>query len=103
MNNLEFTILSNKYMLQFTNILFKYYHFNEIFLIKSRPYYNSINCLRTQKNLSLLFCFEYLYDSQYDENTSKCYIDDIIKYYRYKYSKKFIISYYKHLIQNNYI
>jgi hypothetical protein len=103
MNQLEFNILHNKDILCFTNILLKKYQFNEIFLIKTRKYYNYDVCMRTQKNISLLFCFEYLYDSDFDNLTSKCDINDIIKYFGNKYSKKYLSYYYNHLIKNNYI
>ena len=103
MNDIEIYLLKKKDNLCFMNSLLKKNQFNEIFLIKTRKYYNSNICLRTQKNLPLLFSLEYLYDSKYDCPTTKTYFDDLYLYYKDLYSKKYIINYYKFLLNNEYI
>ena len=70
--------LSSMNNLLFTN------QFSEEFLIKSRLYYDSWKCLRSQNDLSPYFCFMYLYDRQeYDS------ADDWTDYNQvYEYLKK---------------
>ena len=103
MNDIEIELLKKKDYLCFMNSLLKKNQFNEIFLIKTRKYYNSNICLRTQKKLPLLFSLEYLYDSKYDGPTTKTYMDDLCLYYKNIYSKKYIVNYYKFLLNNAYI
>lgn len=103
MNTFERYLLKNKDTLCFMNSLLKKHQFNEMFLIKTRRYYNSNICLRTQKDLPLMFCLEYLYDSEYDDPTSKTFIDNISLYYKDIYSKDYITKYYNYLVNKNYI
>lgn len=65
--NYEQELLQNLNKLPFMNNLLSYNQFSEDFLIKTRIYYDSWKCLRTQNNLSPYFCFKYLYDRpEYD-------------------------------------
>ena len=66
-NNIEQELLNNPSRLSGMNNLLKIYQFTENFLIKTRIYYDSWKCIRTQNNLSPYFCFRYLYDTpEYD-------------------------------------
>ena len=83
MNELEKELLSNPNKLSFMNNLLKQHQFSEDFLVKTRIYYDSWKCIRSQKNLSIEFCFRYLYDSEYDSaddwtdyNEIECYFLD---------------------------
>jgi len=89
----EQELLQNTSKLSYMNNLFSQYQFSEDFLIKTRIYYDSWKCLRTQNNLSPFFCFKYLYDRQeydsaddwtdynqvYNYLKSKNYTDEFIK------------------------
>ena len=67
MNNIENNLLNNSTQLSCMNNLLRKYQFTEHFLIKTRIYYDSWKCIRTQNNLSPYFCFYYLYDTpEYD-------------------------------------
>ena len=61
---LEEELLNDENRLSFMNNLLNQYQFSEEFLIKTRIFYDSWKCLRTQNNLSPYFCFYYLYDRQ---------------------------------------
>lgn len=61
---LEEELLNDDKRLSFMDNLLREYQFSEEFLIKTRIYYDSWKCMRTQKNLSPHFCFYYLYDRQ---------------------------------------
>lgn len=75
MNEYEQYLLSNSSELSFMNNLLKYHQFSEEFLIKTRPFYDSWKCMKTQNGLSIEFCFKYLYDSEFDS------ADDWTDYY----------------------
>jgi hypothetical protein len=62
MNLYEHELLNCPNKLSSMNNLLKYNQFSEEFLIKTRIYYDSWKCIRTQNNLSPYFCFRYLYD-----------------------------------------
>ena len=62
--NIEEKILNDESKLSHMNNLLLCHQFSEDFLIKTRIFYDSWKCLRTQKNLSPYFCFYYLYDRQ---------------------------------------
>jgi len=62
MNEYEKKLLNDKNELSTMNNLLRKYQFSEEFLIKTRLYYDSWKCLKTQTNLSADFCFKYLYD-----------------------------------------
>ena len=62
--NTEEELLNNKDKLSYMNNLLCENQFSENFLIKTRNYYDSWKCLKTQHNLSPYFCFYYLYDRQ---------------------------------------
>lgn len=64
MNLYEQELLNCPNKLSFMNNLLKYNQFSEEFLIKTRIYYDSWKCIRTQNDLSPYFCFKYLYDRQ---------------------------------------
>ena len=66
MNDFEKNLLNDESRLCQMNNLLKLHQFSEEFLIETRIYYDSWKCLRTQNNLSIEFCFKYLYDSEYD-------------------------------------
>lgn len=66
-NNIEQELLNIPSQLSNMNNLLKIYQFSENFLIKTRIYYDSWKCIRTQNALSPYFCFRYLYDTpEYD-------------------------------------
>jgi len=69
-NNIDLVeqeLLNNPSRLSYMNNLLNKYQFSENFLIKTRIYYDSWKCIRTQNNLSPYFCFYYLYDTpEYD-------------------------------------
>ena len=82
--DLEFEkyLLSNKDLLSWMNNLLQQNEFTEDFLIKTRQYYDSWKCLRNQSNLSIYFCFRYLYDSSddsADDWTDYNQIEDYLK------------------------
>ena len=66
MNEFEQQLLTKQSELSSMNNLLKKHQFSEEFLIKTRIYYDSWKCIRSQNNLSPEFCFKYLYDSEYD-------------------------------------
>lgn len=66
MNEFEKSLLNEKSQLCFMNNLLRSHQFSVEFLIEVRPYYDSWKCIRTQNNLTINFCFRYLYDSEYD-------------------------------------
>jgi hypothetical protein len=72
--------MTNKLDLSFMNNHLQKRQFTEEELIQYRPYYDSIKCLRTQKNLSAYFCFRYLYDTQEDDSADDwtCYTDVVL-------------------------
>lgn len=51
-NNIEKELLNNPSRLSYMNNLLKSHQFTEEFLIKTRIYYDSWKCIRTQNNLS---------------------------------------------------
>jgi hypothetical protein len=63
------------------NLYLTKYQFSEDILIKLRMYYESDVCLATQNNLSLYFCFHYLYNSEYDSADIFTDYNDIVRYY----------------------
>ena len=75
MNEFEKQLLAKPFELSFMNNHLKSYQFSEEFLIKTRPFYDSWKCIRTQNDLSIEFCFRYLYDSEFDS------ADDWTDYY----------------------
>lgn len=103
MNSFELDLLRDKTKLIFMNNYLKTYQFNEIFLIASRKYYDGKICIMTQKNLSFLFTIEYLYNSIYDKSTSRVYFDDIVCYFKHKYTKNILIKKYNILFDYNII
>lgn len=63
------------------NDILKQYQCTEEFLIENRCKYDSWICLKTQKNLSPYFCFNYLYDKQeYDSADNWTDYNDIYRY-----------------------
>ena len=64
MNEIEKELINNPNKLSYMNNLLYTQQFSEEFLIKTRLYYDSWKCLRSQNNLSPYFCFYYLYDRQ---------------------------------------
>ena len=78
--------LSSMNNLLFTN------QFSEEFLIKSRLYYDSWKCLRSQNDLSPYFCFMYLYDRQeYDSADDWTDYNQVYEYLKKRnYSDNFI-------------
>jgi hypothetical protein len=52
-NNIEQELLNNPSRLSIMNNLLKIYQFTENFLIKTRIYYDSWKCIRTQNNLTV--------------------------------------------------
>ena len=67
MNKFEEDLLKDSSKLSYMNNLLLKHDFSEEFLIKTRGYYDSWKCLRTQSNLSPYFCFYWLYDrEEYD-------------------------------------
>ena len=81
MNSFETYLLNDKNKLSSMNNLLRNYQFSEEFLIETRPYYDSWKCLRTQQNLSIQFCFKYLYDSEYDSADDWTDYSQIEKYF----------------------
>jgi hypothetical protein len=78
---LEEELLNNESKLSWMSNLLQQYQFSEDFLIKTRIYYDSWKCLRTQKNLSPYFCFYYLYDRQeYDSADDWTDFNQVKKY-----------------------
>ena len=88
--NTEFEnyLLENTNLLKWMNNLLEQNQFTENFLIKTRKYYDSKKCLKTQKNLSIYFCFKYLYDT-YELDSKNDWLDynDISKYFENIYKK----------------
>ena len=66
MNEFEKFLLTKPSELSLMNNLLRHHQFSEEFLIKTRIFYDSWKCIRTQNGLSIEFCFKYLYDSEYD-------------------------------------
>jgi hypothetical protein len=94
-------LLSDKNLLSWMNNLLQQNEFSEDFLIKTRPYYDSWKCLRNQSNLSVYFCFRYLYDTEeYDSADNWTDYNDVIRYFGDKYSEEFIKSEYKRAIKD---
>ncbi len=88
MTNIEKDLLNNPVQLSCMNNLLRKYQFTEDFLIKTRIYYDSWKCIRTQNNLSPYFCFYYLYDTpEYDSAddwTDYAEIEQYLKKRNYK-------------------
>jgi len=85
MNNFEQELLNDKSRLSFMNNLLYQYQFSEEFLIKTRIYYDSWKCLKSQKNLTPYFCFYYLYDRQeYDSADDWTDYNQIYEYLKNK-------------------
>jgi hypothetical protein len=81
MNKIEEDLLNNSSELSYMNNLLRKYQFTENFLIKTRIYYDSWKCLRTQKNLSPYFCFRYLYDTpEYDSADDWVDYNQVVEY-----------------------
>jgi len=79
----EESLINNKEQLSYMNNLLFKYEFSEDFLIKTRIYYDSWKCLRSQSKLSPYFCFYYLYDRQdYDSADNWTDYNDIYRYLR---------------------
>lgn len=94
MNEKENEILNDKNQLIIMNYLLKKFQFSEEFLIKTKDYYDSCLCIKTQKNLSPFFCINYLYN-QDDSN------DDWVDYNQiYKYLKN--LKYSDEIIENEF-
>ena len=93
-NNInENELLNNERKLRTMNSLLIKNKFSEDFLIKTREYYDSWKCLRTQNNLSPYFCFRYLYDTQeYDSADNWTDYNDVIRYLGNKYDKEYIYN-----------
>ena len=60
LTNYEECLLNNPNSLMSMNNLLFTNQFSEEFLIKTRLYYDSWKCLRSQNDLSPYFCFMYL-------------------------------------------
>ncbi len=101
-NDLEFEkyLLSNKKLLYWMNNLLEENIFTENFLIKTRKYYDSWKCLRNQSNLSVYFCFRYLYDSDDDSADDWTDFNDILRYFNNKYSNDYINSEYERAMKD---
>jgi hypothetical protein len=94
MNDIENQIINDEKQLIILNYLLNKYQFSEEFLIKTKKYYDSCKCIKTQKNLSPYFCFNYIYD-QDDSN------DDWVDYNQiYTYLKK--LNYSDEIIENEF-
>ena len=81
--DLEFEayLLNNTNKLTYMNNLLYQYDFSEEFLIKSREYYDSWKCLKSQSKLSPYFCFYYLYDrEEYDSADNWTSYTDVYDY-----------------------
>jgi hypothetical protein len=88
MNEFEKELL-NTNKIQIMNNLLRQYQFSEEFLIKTRIYYDSWKCIRSQNNLSIEFCFRYLYDSEYDSADDWTDYAEIEAYFlKKKYTKE---------------
>lgn len=100
--DLEFEkyLLSNKDLLSWMNNLLQQNEFTEDFLIKTRSYYDSWKCLRNQSNLSIYFCFRYLYDSSDDSADDWTDYNDVVKYFNGEYSEEFIRSEYNRAMKD---
>lgn len=93
-------LLSNKNLLSWMNNLLQQNEFTEDFLIKTKPYYDSWKCLRNQSNLSIYFCFRYLYDSPDDSVDDWTDYNDVLKYFNNKYSNEYINSEYERAMKD---
>jgi len=102
MNEIEKELLNNPSKLSFMNNLLFTQQFSEQFLIKTRIYYDSWKCLRSQNNLSPYFCFYYLYDRQeYDSADDWTDYNQIYNYLISKnYNLIFITSEYNRAMQD---
>ena len=75
--------------------------FTEDFLTKTRIYYDSWKCIRTQKNLSPYFCFYWLYDRQnYDSADDWTDYNQVFNYLKDNYDHEFIKEEFKRAIQD---
>ena len=83
-------LLSNKNLLSWMNNLLQQNEFTEDFLIKTRQYYDSWKCLYNQSNLSVYFCFRYLYDSSDDSADDWTDYNDVVRYFNNVYPEEFI-------------
>lgn len=93
----EIELLNKPNELSFMNNLLFKHQFTENFLIKSRCYYDSWKCLRSQNNLSPYFCFRYLYDSDDDSADDWTDYNDVIEYFRkqkYNYNEDEIYEFF---------
>jgi hypothetical protein len=101
--DLEFekNLLENKNILSWMNNLLRDNQFTEDFLIKTRIYYDSWKCLRSQKNLSPYFCFYWLYDREdYDSADDWTDYNQVYNYLKDKYDYEFIRYEFKRAIQD---
>jgi len=86
---LEEELLNDESRLSYMNNLLREYQFSEDFLIKTRIFYDSWKCLRTQKNLSPYFCFYYLYDRQeYDSADDWTDYNQVKHYLKNKFTEE---------------
>jgi hypothetical protein len=93
-------LIQNSSLLIWMNNLLEQNQFTENFLIKTRNYYDSKKCLQTQKNLSVYFCFKYLYDTpNLDSKDNWTDYNDILIYFTNKYKKEYIENIYINYIQ----
>ena len=84
---IEEELLKDPNKLSYMNNLLCHNQFSEDFLIKTRIYYDSWKCLKTQNNLSPYFCFYYLYDRpEYDSADNWT---DYIDIYNYLIKRKY--------------
>ena len=100
--DLEFEkyLLENENTLSWMNNLIKDNQFTEDFLTKTRIYYDSWKCIRTQQNLSPYFCFYWLYDREdYDSADDWTDYNQVFNYLKDKYDHEFIRSEFKRAIQ----
>jgi hypothetical protein len=88
MNQMEKDILKDTNRLPSVNYLLHNHQFSEEFLAKTIEYYDSWICLRTQKNLTPAFCFEYLYDNNTDSADNWTDFADILKYFQKQWPEK---------------
>ncbi len=99
----EDVILSNVKNYIYVSQLLKFRQFSEEFLIKTLDYYDSWECLKTQKNLSPNFCFKYLYDKSTDTKDNWTDYNDIVRYLnkqQIKYPSNYINSIFNEIIRD---
>lgn len=101
-NKIQEDILNSPNKLMFMNNLLREHQFTEDFLIKTRIYYDSWKCLRSQRDLSPYFCFRYLYDTQeFDSADDWTDYGQVYRYLKEKdYSEDLIESEFKRAIND---